>query len=274
MNLTEIVQATLVVYKECAIDATRALRKSWPLIPGSFLAYLLFLFLYNILSIFSINAGAQFAIGFILGFIHIGLLSLYYRWLSEARDRQGLSIKDLLLFDRSLFFQTISVAFIFFLIDYFLSSLFRGIQQAALFPLFLQLALVFAFNAIPEVIYLRRLDGMSALGTAVIFLRDNSIEWLLPFVVVLLPAVLLSPGGAVVLLSQSEPLLPPLTVVTAWKPFVIQYSWQHGSELLGWGLTILSLVIANWYMLFRGYLYNALESGTRRTRAFRAKMGS
>ncbi len=274
MSSREMIQATLLIYKDSAVDAFHALRKSWTLIPGSFGAYLLFLFLYEILSTFSINAGAQVAIGFVLGFIQIGLLSMYYRWLSEARERHGLSLKDLIIFDGPLFYQTISVAFIFFLIEYFLGSLFQGIAQASLFPLFLQLSLVFAFNAVPEVIYLRRIDGLGALGTSFTFLRENSVEWFLPFILVLLPVVLLSPGGAVVLLSQSEPLLPPLTVITAWKPFIIQYSWQSGSEILGWVLTILSLVLANWYMLFRGYLYLALESGTRRSRAFRAKMGS
>ena len=199
----------------------------------------------------------------IAGMIQIALLCYFYSWIAGTVQKERLGFRDLLEFDYGLFFNIISVAFIFFIVQFLLQTLTQGLDADFLL-LCVQLGIVLVFNAIPEVIYLHRIEGGYALSEAARFTRDNWIEWYLPLLIVILPWLLGHPHSVLLSLSRSDPLLPPFIVM---KGIMISYS----GSVFAIGLPIVALLVATWFMLFRGHLFQALASGSRRQRIYKSK---
>lgn len=255
----EFAKATALMYWDAARLASSDLARNWPILPGSiglFGAYLIGITLFS---------GMGFAGGMIAGLIQISLLCLYYSWISQSVQKERLRFQDLLQFDYGLFFNIISVAFIIFIVQFLLQMLTTGLDATFLI-LAVQLGIVLIFNAIPEVIHLNRIESVPALSEAAKFTRDNWIEWYLPFVVIIAPWLLIDPESVLAVLSHSDPLLPPFIIVRGSQTLA-----GHSSGLVQLLLPLITLVIANWLMLFRAHLFQALESGTRRQRIFKAK---
>lgn len=253
-----IITSTLLMYQRSAVQTSRALMKNWIIIPASVAAFYAFVISINLLG------PLGFAGGFIIGLLKIGVLTLYYRWIIESADNQKMKIQDLVVFDSSLFFSIISVGFILFLVQYLVSSLTLNLELQWVIQL-LTFGLVILFNPIPEVIMHHRMDGLAGLGHAYHFVLENWIEWFLPFIVLLIPALLANPGMPLVLLSTTDPLLPVLPLLTAAQ--YLGYSLGMPSPVL----TIFAIVLASWFMVFRLDLFRALDGSSRRQRAFRAR---
>jgi hypothetical protein len=252
------VTTTLGVYKECAQKATRGLIKNWILLVGSVISYLI----YHISA--EIFGPMGFGGGLIIGLVIAVLTAIYYSWIADTIKRDKLRFQSLYQIDYGFLFTTINVAFILFLPQYLVSSLIRGLDVDWIFYCLL-LGIVIVFNAIPEVIIINRFDGTHALGHAATFTRDNWIEWFLPFLILVLPWLFISPPMVLMLLVGSNPLLPVTMLVVAAA---------LTSKLLAIPTAIaiaIALVVANWFMLFRAHLFTELESGTRRQRMYRAR---
>ncbi|NLF25967.1 MAG: hypothetical protein GX589_09975, partial [Deltaproteobacteria bacterium] len=127
-----------------------------------------------------------------------------------------------------------------------------------------KLGLVVIFNAIPEVVHQRRLDGISALLAAAKFIRDNWIEWFFPLAVLAAPLLLLFPIDFLMVLASSEPLLPVLIIIKSWQPL------EAAAHQAGTLIALAGLVLGHWFMLFRAHLFNELEGGNRRKRIYQA----
>lgn len=259
-NFYLMLKGTLQTYLLCAKKASGALIKNWPIVPAS---GLLFIVLYLCLLLFG---GLGLAGGFLVGMLQIALLAWYYSWIAAACNNDKLTSRSLLEYDTAMFFQLISVAFILYLISWAAKMLLTGIQNNYLFFISLNLIIVFAFNPVPEVIHEQRLEGMAALGKAAGFCRDNCLEWFAPLVVLFIPAILLfSPERVLIFFANSEVLMPFYSV-----QLTTQSLFMNTAPSLV--LFVLCLLVAgNWLMIFRGFLFNELESGTRRQRMFKAK---
>ncbi|MBN8547992.1 MAG: hypothetical protein J0M12_01615 [Deltaproteobacteria bacterium] len=253
----DIIKATLLMYWDCASLAAKGLARNWPILPGCVLLFML----YNFSSAFFSQFG--FAGGMIAGMIQIALLCYFYSWISSTVQKERLTFKDLPEFDGGLFFNIISVAFIFFIVQFVLQQLTQGLDAKFLL-MCVQLGIVIVFNAIPEVIYLHRIESTYALSEAARFTRDNWIEWFAPLLLVLAPVLLASPLSVLLMLAHSDPMLPPFIVVTG----VLNSNFGQATAFL---LPLLALLIAIWYMVFRGHLFQALSSGTRRQRMYKSK---
>ena len=251
----EMVWATALIYRDCAVKASKALVKNWLILPASCAAYFAFMVSATFLS------PMGFAGGMILGMIQIFLVSLYYGWLWASVERDKLTRHNLLQFDYSLFSSAINVAFVLFIAQFIVQSFAQSAGHGEVM-LFLQLAIIVIFNAVPEVIYVHRYDGMLGLSEAGKFTRDNWIEWYLPLVAILLPWILLSPQGVVLSLAKMHPLLPAVIVLPAT-------SVSLGG--LGWVALPVGIIVLNWFMIFRGFLFRELESGSRRQRIYAAR---
>jgi hypothetical protein len=233
------------LYVECAQEATRGLKRNWPILLGSVGLALL------IVAIRGVFGSLGVAGGMLVGMAQVAVLSLHYSWLQSTVEKEKLSFRALLDFDYSMFFTVISVAFIFFLIQFVASSLLQGLDKTIL--LFLGLGLIVIFNAIPEVIIVERIESVPALGQAAEFTREHALAWFLPLVALLLPAAVQSYELVLVTLASTDPLSPAL-IVPLPIAALLGALGIHASALI----LVLTVVLANWYMLFRIHLFKRL----------------
>lgn len=234
------------LYLTAGREAASGLRRNWPILIGSIALAAL------IIAVRSIFGSMGIAGGMVVGMAQVAILSLHYSWLAATVEREKLTIRSLTEFDYGMFFTVISVAFIFFLIEFIVGSLVQGLDRTI--PILLGFGLVVIFNAIPEVIIVERIESMPALGRAAEFTREHALEWFLPLVILLLPALLLSYELVLVTVATIDPLSPALIVPLAVDALVRQIG--VGAALLTLPLTV---VVANWYMLFRINLFKRLS---------------
>jgi hypothetical protein len=247
------VQKLFRVYKDCVVKASRDVVKNWVVIPAMVILYVGFGL------IASATAPLGLAGGFIAGAAFIAGLAFYYSWVRRSIDKERLSFSNLVEFDSTLFFQVMSVAFIFWIVlDLVLGSATQGSGDSTV-RWVAQLAAFVLFNALPEVLYIQRSESVEALTETFTFVRDNWIEWFLPFVVILAPPLmLLAPAEMITTLAGSRPLMPFFIILETW-PFTYTplLPGIAGSILL----SIVPLILCHWYMLFRGHLFEAISRG-------------
>ena len=120
--------------------------------------------------------------------------------------------------------------------------------------------------------YIHRYESIHALGHAAQFTRENWIEWFLPLLLLLSPLFLFAPSLlAIIFLNSSSEFLPSIILVQA-APSLAAILGLSG-EWIGLVFSIIGVVLAHWFMFFRGFLFKDLESGSRRRRMFDAKSG-
>lgn len=274
-KLLEFCLATAASYKEAASNASRSLKKNWIILPASAGACLVFALAQIFFSRFGFTAGL------FIGLIEILLISVYYCWLFDSIRRDKISFDNIIHIDGSVFSSVINTAFILFIIKFFIFSLVQGLSLEWV-PILVQFGLVIVCNALPEVVYMHRFDGLSALSEAAKFTRDNWIEWFIPFIIILIPWLIISPPQIFVLMIGSDPFFPDLTELmpasVLFRSFEILpvLSGSFLGASVPYLTTIVSLAFGiigfNWFMLFRGFLFKDFESGTRRQRMYRAKL--
>ena len=233
----------LKVYGQAAREALRNLLRSPLLIVFSIANYFIWL------GYSAVFGDWGFVGGMILGIIQIVLLTYFYSWVASAVRREKISVSDLATFDYSMFSSLLSVAFIFFIVDFVAQSMIQGLDVMQIL-LFLNLALVFLFNAIPEVIVLHRYQSLPALTYALQFTRDNFLAWFIPIIVLFAPLIALSPQAALFFFAKSDPLLPAALI---FNELGMAFGALHG------GLTPIAIVVALWFTLFRMHLFLELD---------------
>lgn len=260
-DLSLLARATLRLYGDCALKATRSLVKCWRVVPGAIALYLVYqLFLVLVSPIPGPTPG------FLLGILIAFLLTCFYGWLRDISGGRSLPWRSLPTLDFQLFSDLISVGFILFLIE-FAAQLLSG---GGLLFIKLGVALLVSvlFNAVAETVYLRGMSSTPALSHSANFVKENWVEWFLPFILFLTPfAILVSSSQPLLLaLVTTEPLLPMASVVQPWL-------WVG---VLGAGFApilagLVAVVLGTWFMLFRAYLFTALDSSSRRQRIHRMR---
>jgi hypothetical protein len=197
--------------------------------------------------------------GFLLGFVLALCTSSYLYFIAGVVAGNRMTFAELRESWRPCLNPVMTVLFFFFVVQLALSMILPGMAGAGLISLLINLTLLIVLNPIPEIVYQGRSEGFDMLQESVDFLRENGIEWFAPLVVIsLLSFVAPLPFMAVV--SQSGNLSAPTV---------------GGNELLfgsatGILMAIFSAVLFYVLMVFRGLLFRALASGTRRQRLYRA----
>lgn len=251
--------ATLRTYATCGAKASRALARNWPIPAGGFLLYFLFILTAPFFTPFGMVGGMMIAL------IATAAISVFYGWLEEAIGGRTLKWSDYAEFDTARFWAFVSVSFILWIVPWFLQNLLAGLD-AELAIRFVRVAIVFMFNALPETVYLRRYERLYAFKAALEFTQKNWIEWYGPFLLISLPWLI---SGSVTLtqLLESTDVLLPVGMLLALPA-------QLFPQIPRVPLIVLGVVAASWFLLFRGFLFLELESGSRRARAFREKFRS
>ncbi len=250
------IKAIIAVYYDCAQNATKGLIRNWIILPASIAAFIITIVAATPLQSLGIVGG------FVLGLIQTALLSLYYSWLSETHSKQKIGLKDLFNMDWSLFMSVISVAFLIWIIQWITLTLINGlhVEWIAACVMFV---LIVVFNSLPETIYIHRYESTQAMQESFSFIQKNWIEWYIPFFILLSPWIIASPSEISMIMANTYVLFPVSILI------MVPSGWVPGLGMMA--TTLLGIVLANWFMLFRAHLFSALESGTRRQRAFKAR---
>lgn len=266
--MSELVRATLKLYREAFRATASSLARNWILI-AAVLVLAIFMFLITavasslgMLGGFLLGAANAFAVGALLSLVEQAVLST-----------RRMTWEDIWKAGGQYFWDVITIGFIVLLPLQFLQMGMQAnpygsaIVSAVFFLLFLLL------NPIPEILYQSRLGSpIDSLKASYEFVLENWIEWFLPLAIVLAPFGLSfffgisSQGGRLVGLDFLQLLQLPFAVLGQLFYFLgIPSSLATFITLL---LTPIGVVAM---MLFRGFLFKALHGSSRRQRQFRAR---
>ncbi|MCU0699538.1 MAG: hypothetical protein MUC96_23775 [Myxococcaceae bacterium] len=179
--------------------------------------------------------------GFLAGLAQSAALSVYCFFLGGLVANQKVGLDQLKTSIGAYFWSWISIFFVLWIARILLGPVFAsnvGIARAYDF------VLIAALNAVPEVIYQKGTrGGLETIGRNFSFLQENPIEWFLPN----------APLLAVVYAAQ-------LFSVLSLTP-------------LGIGGALVAGILLHVAMVFRGFLFEALDGSTHRQRMFRFRNG-
>ena len=229
-------RVTVALYRRVFGRAAALIARNWPVL-GS-------LFLYT----FVLRVALEFVP--LLGFIGGMLFSLLWAgcvgsflYLVEMMVRTSrVSLEDLRRSAGAYLWDVVGVTFVVWLGFRLVSMVLSGTPQGPILFLCVQLIVMVFFNAVPELIYLGRASSFELLRQSYVFIGDNWIEWF--------PAT-----GALAMLVLALASVPadsfPLALAKA---------------------AVVALLVA-YAMVVRGLLFLELDASTRRSRAFRYRVG-
>jgi hypothetical protein len=260
-QLVVLVRATLGLYHRALVDSfVLMVRHAW---------IVLLVPLYTIL--LGLAEAAAAPLGFLGGFlIYLAVaacLSSFLTVIGETVAHQRVRAAGLgQTFGRYLG-SIVTIVFIFWIIHLLLALIVSENPAMMWLAVAVNTGIFVVFNAVPELIYQGQRDGLALLEDAVQFLRDNTIEWLLPVAVMLAPlfaADMKAGFVAMANLGASNALFWTIAAIDEWLPGNGEFQ-----RLLATALASVAIV---WIMLFRGLLFRSLWRSGRRQRVFEARM--
>ena len=263
--MSEIVQATIQLYRHALLATWKFLKNNWLLVPAVVLLAGLMLFVTGVARSLGLIGGLL--LGAANAFVVGALLSLIEQAVINSRRMVW---GDLWSVAGHYFWDVITIGFIVWVP---LQLLELGVQANPYGPAIVSAVFFLLFivlNPVPELIYQGRTGAsLDTLKDSYEFVLENWIEWFLPLAVVFAPFGLTfffsisSQGGRLTGLDFFQLLTLPFAVLRQWFHYLgVSPSWSTPLILL---LTPVGLVLM---MLFRGHLYRALTGSSRRQRIF------
>jgi len=226
---------TLALYRRTLRRAAELTLRNWPVL-GSLFVYA------AVMSAATVLAAALGIVGgFLLSLVWAACVGSFLS-LVEMIVRSGrVTLDDFRRSAGVYLWDVVGVTFVLWIAFQLLTPALATIPQGRMLLLGLMLIVLVFFNAVPELIYLGRCSSLELLGESYAFIGENWIEWF-PLTVVL---------GALVLALDALPLAP----------------------LLEWPKLAAVALLVYYTMVVRGLLFLELHGSTRRSRAFRHRMG-
>jgi len=226
---------TLALYRRTLRRAAELTLRNWPVL-GSLFVYA------AVMSAATVLAAALGIVGgFLLSLVWAACVGSFLS-LVEMIVRSGrVTLDDFRRSAGVYLWDVVGVTFVLWIAFQLLTPALATIPQGRMLLLGLMLIVLVFFNAVPELIYLGRCSSLELLGESYAFIGENWIEWF-PLTVVL---------GALVLALDALPLAP----------------------LFEWPKLAAVALLVYYTMVVRGLLFLELHGSTRRSRAFRHRMG-
>ena len=226
---------TLALYRRALRRAAELTLRNWPVL-GSLFVYA------AVMSAATVLAAALGIVGgFLLSLVWAACVGSFLS-LVEMIVRSGrVTLDDFRRSAGVYVWDVVGVTFVLWIAFQLLTPALATIPQGQMLLLGLMLIVLVFFNAVPELIYLGRCSSLELLGESYAFIGENWIEWF-PLTVVL---------GALVLALDALPVTP----------------------LLEWPKLAAVALLVYYTMVVRGLLFLELHGSTRRSRAFRHRMG-
>jgi hypothetical protein len=262
------VRATLKLYRDALRATLRSLTRSW-LVPLAVVIFAALMVLtvrlvgpLGIIGGFIIGAVNALLIGATLGLIEQAVLGSSRIRFHDIRGSIG-----------QYFWDVIGVGFVLWVPTMLLERGLENNPNAAFFVAAVFLLLFIFLNPAPEVIYQVRHDSpLDVMRHSYEFVLENWIEWFLPVFLVLAPFGLsfffglsgrLGRGAG---LDFFQILVLPFTLLTAWFDYLGLPDRAASSLVL-----VLTPLVAVAMLIFRGHLFAALSSSSRRQRLYQSR---
>jgi hypothetical protein len=232
-----VVVVYLRLYAQCVGNALGAIaRNGWTLLLPMGLV-VAFMFLATLLAPLGLVGG------FLLAFARTAGASAYCYFLAMLVGKQRTGLFDLKKSLGAYFWSWMNLFFVLWIVDLALGAALATNPQRGAMLSVVSVMELFALNAAPETIYLKGSSGgLETVQRSFAFLQDSWVEWLAPNALFLAGAWWLVQRGAAVLF---------------FVPF--------GSV----GIALLGGALLHGVMVFRGFLFEALDGSTHRQRMFR-----
>ncbi len=194
-------------------------------------------------------SGGGYAGGMLLGLARSAALSIYLYFAGQLIGRQRTGLSDLKTAIGAYFWSSLNLFFVLWIIDLLLATALFNNPQAAALKLAVTMLELLVLNAAPETMYLKGTrGGLETIQRSIAFLQENWIEWFVPNGLILAFVYFLGAGLFFTLAS--------------FDPF-------HGA-----GVMLLLGALLHVVMVFRGFLFEALDGSTHRQRMYRFKQKS
>jgi hypothetical protein len=255
MDWGALIGSTLQMYRQAATETWQKITRNWwvGLLP------LLYVAILSLAMAFMPPLGILG--GFLLGLLYAFCISSYLYFLEGVINGERMRPQELLESWRPYFGPAITILFLLFPVQLTLSlTQPQLLESESGIPFIIQLLVLVILNAVPEIIYIARQEGLSLLQESIDFLRENWIEWFLPLVVFTLFC----------LVSPLPYVVTPLHVGSLAIPVLLSVAMLMGS-IDGVVQSVLSAMLLFVLMTFRGLLFRALFGSSRRQRLFRSR---
>lgn len=256
-----LARATLHLYREAAGDATKALlRNAWVIL-------LLPAFSILIGMVARLASGLGFAGGLLVYLALAAATSGFLSILEHAVGKERVEPADLAEgFGRHLG-GVVSLFFVFGIVQLLLTMITSQNPSMLGVAIAVDVAVFLLCNPLPELVYQGRREGLALVDDAVQFMRENSVEWLLPLAAMLLPFFLAGLPMGLVAMTQMGPS-SALGLLTNLVEDVL----PERGQIARWAAPLVASALLAWGMLFRGFLFESLDRSGRRQRIFEARM--
>lgn len=265
-SFNSITKATLAVYAVALKEAWRGFAKNWriPLLHVVLIVPLSFLFQNRALSFMF----GGFAGSLIVGMVFAIVLAAYLATVRAAANNDVLLLDEIWGETLGLFNPVISVLFLIFIASFVLGMLF----PPAL--VLLNLAIVVVLNPAPEAIIHSR--GCSSCGSSGLetvqesfdFLRENFLEWFIPWGVFCF--LLFAPLFGTSLVFEVMSRVDPLKLIQIVFSFLSIDILIHPVSLV---MVITFFYALYFIFIFRAVLFLKLATSTRRKRVYQYEAG-
>ncbi len=255
MNFLEDI---IYVNKGALGKAVKSFSKNWMLAFTGIVYTLLNLLALNLLSVFfggplSILSGIAFAL------LRSVLASNYLYLLFNIVNYNRLTIDNFKYGFTYYLREIYGVYFVLYIVRLLLSLLTPALGGLGALGgqllLIINLLAMFILTALPETIYLKEYDAWESIVYSVNFLKENFINWIIPNLVFYL-AIYFTAGE---ILQEIFNININFNFIFISNPiYIVRY--------------IIGQVIFTFVMIYRGHLYKALSTSTRRKRTFMKKI--
>ena len=226
---------TLALYRRVFARAAALTWRNWPMLGSLFVySYLLWIALHY-LPLLGIAGGMLFSL------LLAGCVGSFLYLVETVIRTSRVTLEDFRRSAGAYLWDVVGVTFVVWLLRVVLATVLATTPQGPVLFLGVQLIILVFFNAVPELIYLGRASSFELLRQSYVFIGENWIEWF--------PAT----GILAVLVVAGASLRVP-------APF----EWLQ--------LALVALLI-DYAMVVRGLLFLELDESSRRSRAFRYRVG-
>ena len=226
------------LYGKALTDALSAIAKNvWTIALPMALAVAFFL-------LAGLMSGGGYAGGMIAGLARSAALSVYLYFTSQLIGRQRTGLSDLKTALGAYFWSCLNLFFVLWIVDLLIQTTLMANEQKAGLLWAITMMKLLVLNTTPETIYLKGTrGGLETIQRSVTFLQEHWIEWFVPNVVILAFVYFLG-TGLFLTLAMYDPL--------------------HGA-----GVMLVLGGLFHLVMVFRGFLYEALDGSSHRQRMYK-----
>ena len=263
-----VVSSTIQLYRDALHATGRSLVRGWFVILAVIVFTLLMMLAHQIARPLGMLGG------FLLGAVNALLIGATLSLIEQCiKGMRTITMQDVMESMGHYFWDVISVGFVLWIPTMLLDTSLRANPDSQFLVMACLLLVFILLNPAPEVIYLTRHDSpLDVLKRSYDFVLDNWIEWFLPMALVLAPLglslffKLSSQLGRGAGLDFIQLVLVPFTILSAWLTDL-----GISASLTGMMALLLTPPLMVGMLLFRGHLFSALSSTSRRQRAYQSQ---